>query len=60
MDVSGTPCGPLAVMGDPFQRRGGREAVTEDESRVAMDSQQDYVAEILENNPAVALQTQLK
>ncbi|KAG0431949.1 hypothetical protein HPB47_021263 [Ixodes persulcatus] len=23
MDVSGTPCGPLAVMGDPFQR-GGR------------------------------------
>ncbi|KAG0430611.1 hypothetical protein HPB47_022508 [Ixodes persulcatus] len=24
MDVSGTPCGPLAVMGDPFQRgRGG-------------------------------------
>ncbi|KAG0429464.1 hypothetical protein HPB47_023627 [Ixodes persulcatus] len=23
MDVSGTPCGPLAVMGDPFQRGGG-------------------------------------
>ncbi|KAG0413783.1 hypothetical protein HPB47_009042 [Ixodes persulcatus] len=22
MDVSGTPCGPLAVMGDPFQRGG--------------------------------------
>ncbi|KAG0410157.1 hypothetical protein HPB47_012739 [Ixodes persulcatus] len=67
MDVSGTPCGPLAVMRDPFQRGGGgggggggREAVTEDGSRVAMDSQQDYVAEILENNPAVALQTQLK